>query len=637
MTELYSDLSLGPDGLTTRVLCIFPGNFEDPIRCRLVVKQLMGVSSFEALSYTWSEDDQPNIRDRAITVNRSPCYVTSNLEAALPRLRLPKARRRIWVDAICINQADLDERSSQVMQMGQIYRNADRVIIWLEWPGQRQAITTLQDIRLDVKLPPRLRESLAYIPYSGDAAMADDVFQWLRKTWTLTASDPRDKIYALLGMARSKRWRDFRPDYEISSKQLVLKLVLDLIMNDGNLDILTLANPHGEATRLSDSPWTPIDTDGTATRLKGFVSDQQPSWMPDFMAKGLPYLATMNHIDAKSPLRAIMDRLQGLTPPYTSVPGVNALFTSARVVLPGRDLVCGAQQPSTHKPPTITAHGYCIDKVVKMSRAQVTLTKFHLTAAESDKPKLHIVPWLSIWYWYPVWRGLDPAYFHLDEQYTTQGFYDDLTAYFEHRRKLDHYTGVHKDEGLSTSQQDDSLFEPALVDHGVSNPESRVDHSKLAALAKATRKSMMEHYERIVQYPARTIAAIEDAMQGRDLFVTEQGLLGIGPRGLLADDQVVVLRGSSASYLLRQRDDHYTLVGNAFVDVPRFPCPWQQVASPSATGISTTVALLATDVSALRIVPPRDSRTGKAKLSETCPPAATWTPGAARCEVFEIP
>ncbi|KAK3672080.1 hypothetical protein LTR78_008050 [Recurvomyces mirabilis] len=131
MTDLYSNLSLGPAGLTTRILCISPGSLEDPIRCRLVVKQVMGVSSFEALSYTWSEDDQPSIRDRVITVNRSPCYVTSNLEAALRRLRQPKARRRIWVDAICINQADMDERSSQVMQMGQIYRNADRVIIWL--------------------------------------------------------------------------------------------------------------------------------------------------------------------------------------------------------------------------------------------------------------------------------------------------------------------------------------------------------------------------------------------------------------------------------------------------------------------------------------------------------------------------
>ncbi|KAK3672081.1 hypothetical protein LTR78_008051 [Recurvomyces mirabilis] len=507
---------------------------------------------------------------------------------------------------------------------------------YTEWPGQRQAITTLQDIRSDVKLPPRLRESLAYIPYSGDAAVADDVFQWLRKTWTLTASDPRDKIYALLGMARSKRWRNFRPDYDVSSTQLVLKLVLDLVVSDGNLDILTLANPYGGATRLFDSPWTLKDTKSIENRPEDFATGQWPSWMPDFMAKGLPYLATMNHIDPKSPLRSILDQLQDLAPPYTSVPGVTALSTSAGITFPGRDLVCGAQQPSTPKPPTITAHGYCIDKVVEMSRAQVILTKFHLTAAESDKPKLRIVPWLSTWYWYPVWRGLDPAYFHLDEQYTTQGFYDALTAYLEHQKKLNQYMGVHKDEGLSTSEQDDSLFEPALVDHGTSNPKSRVDHAKLAVLVKATRMSMMEHYERIVQHSARTIAAIEDAMQGRELFVTEQGLLGIGPHGLHAGDQVVVLRGSSASYLLRQHDDHYTLVGNAFMDVPRFPCPWQQAAAPSATGILSTVASLATDLSALRIVPPRDLRTGKAKLSEACPPAATWTPEAARCEVFEI-
>jgi hypothetical protein len=36
-----------------------------------------------------------------------------------------------WIDALCINQDDLDEKTEQVQRMWQIYENAGLVIIWL--------------------------------------------------------------------------------------------------------------------------------------------------------------------------------------------------------------------------------------------------------------------------------------------------------------------------------------------------------------------------------------------------------------------------------------------------------------------------------------------------------------------------
>lgn len=39
--------------------------------------------------------------------------------------------RTIWIDALCINQADNDEKSAQVSRMAQTYANAFRIIIWL--------------------------------------------------------------------------------------------------------------------------------------------------------------------------------------------------------------------------------------------------------------------------------------------------------------------------------------------------------------------------------------------------------------------------------------------------------------------------------------------------------------------------
>lgn len=57
--------------------------------------------------------------------------MTPNLGAALRRLRYKEKWRLVWIDAICVNQEDLDERSQQVMLMRNIYSPARRVIVWL--------------------------------------------------------------------------------------------------------------------------------------------------------------------------------------------------------------------------------------------------------------------------------------------------------------------------------------------------------------------------------------------------------------------------------------------------------------------------------------------------------------------------
>jgi Heterokaryon incompatibility protein (HET) len=57
--------------------------------------------------------------------------VTQNLAEALRYLRYGKTLRILWVDAICINQKDLSERSKQVKRMNDIYLKARRVVVWL--------------------------------------------------------------------------------------------------------------------------------------------------------------------------------------------------------------------------------------------------------------------------------------------------------------------------------------------------------------------------------------------------------------------------------------------------------------------------------------------------------------------------
>ncbi|KAI1015049.1 hypothetical protein LB503_004022 [Fusarium chuoi] len=57
--------------------------------------------------------------------------VRANLHAALLHLRDHFIERIIWIDAICINQEDNDEKGRQVQSMAEIYAKATRVIVWL--------------------------------------------------------------------------------------------------------------------------------------------------------------------------------------------------------------------------------------------------------------------------------------------------------------------------------------------------------------------------------------------------------------------------------------------------------------------------------------------------------------------------
>ncbi|KAI9642044.1 hypothetical protein NHQ30_009915 [Ciborinia camelliae] len=87
---------------------------------------------YEALSYAWG--DLP--ANKTITIDHTDYYVRDNLFAALEALQLRSRRRHLWVDAVCINQEDFDERNEQVALMSQIYAKADEVIVWLGKAGR---------------------------------------------------------------------------------------------------------------------------------------------------------------------------------------------------------------------------------------------------------------------------------------------------------------------------------------------------------------------------------------------------------------------------------------------------------------------------------------------------------------------
>lgn len=85
---------------------------------------------YDALSYTWRNDTSTT----STTCDGLPLDIRTNLFTALPFICdfWPEPRTRpLWIDAICLNQKDNEEKAIQVPRMGDIYGTATRTLIWL--------------------------------------------------------------------------------------------------------------------------------------------------------------------------------------------------------------------------------------------------------------------------------------------------------------------------------------------------------------------------------------------------------------------------------------------------------------------------------------------------------------------------
>jgi hypothetical protein len=146
------------------------------INCSLVVTDLDNNPSYTALSYTWGDPgwttskELPSSASNTIDSPRNfilcsgkSLQVTKNLFDLLIQLRERGFRDAIWIDAICINQADVNERDSQVSIMGRIYNMAENVLVWLG-RGTEGTEETLQLVQRIADIPPAYYDTVKTDP-----------------------------------------------------------------------------------------------------------------------------------------------------------------------------------------------------------------------------------------------------------------------------------------------------------------------------------------------------------------------------------------------------------------------------------------------------------------------------------------
>ena len=330
----------------TRLLVVEPGQPTDEIRCSLFPVSLRNdCPRYEALSYTWGRNHSP----RHIVLNGSPFAITPNLYGALKQLRRHDASRVLWVDALSIDQANISERSEQVLLMKLIYSCASNVIVWLGehsvsschamdllcsaseqidpytwlsdrlkttfqsdktqwkallalfkrdywsrvWVVQETAVATDLDIVcgsrsckwnvavaaqnawMDFKAVAVSREeqdiidsmegftryertgiSVTLIPrnngpvplsinrHNVSLARTSTLIGLLQENWTALATDPRDRLFALLGLATDCQTPTLSADYSLSQWEAYLRMMNFLLENYGSLDIIAYSGMH---------------------------------------------------------------------------------------------------------------------------------------------------------------------------------------------------------------------------------------------------------------------------------------------------------------------------------------------------------------------------------------------------------
>ncbi|KAH8621277.1 hypothetical protein IG631_24050 [Alternaria alternata] len=177
-----------PLGDNVRLLILQPGSFGDLIRCQLEQVSLSDRRAYEALSYVWGDVNDTS----SMSLDGVQYCITKNLERALRYLRRKDSPRILWVDAVCINQVDEDERSEQVSKMGEIYSGATKVNAWLgEADPQVDCIfAVLQEFRDHMREGKFSTHPDAAIQLSFHRELFCDIFH--AKTGTLPERTDRD-------------------------------------------------------------------------------------------------------------------------------------------------------------------------------------------------------------------------------------------------------------------------------------------------------------------------------------------------------------------------------------------------------------------------------------------------------------
>jgi hypothetical protein len=132
----YKYEPLNPTKHQIRIFTLLPSrDFDSALQGRLRVVDLDSSPPYESLSYVWGVD--PPLSP-ILNIDGFSFDISAHLANVLKHIRQPDTKRDLWIDAVCIEQNNNDEKDHQVTMMGHIYRNCVIDLVWLENPPKEK-------------------------------------------------------------------------------------------------------------------------------------------------------------------------------------------------------------------------------------------------------------------------------------------------------------------------------------------------------------------------------------------------------------------------------------------------------------------------------------------------------------------
>lgn len=322
-----------------RLLYLHDGKPGDIIRAELEVVRIQKSHYYDAISYTWADENGDTTKCCSLKIGSPGALlpITRSCDSVLRRVR--KLTSWIWIDAVCINQQDVQERGKQVDLMPLIYKGASRTFAYVGEAADGSDFV-LKNLSEGVWTSPYLLDLFFARPYfsrvwvvqeialskSITMMCGDNAVQWtkfmthehLQQIYTSSyfetfptvlrldqrylssstsildalllgrscnASDPRDKVFGLLGLVSAEG----RPpaDYSMSTAELYTKIAMYLLkIQRWGLDVilgnLCYRSDRARAHTKNLPSWVPDWSQRGSTllqrvpRLLSFLKDQDP-------------------------------------------------------------------------------------------------------------------------------------------------------------------------------------------------------------------------------------------------------------------------------------------------------------------------------------------------------------------------
>ncbi|KAH8804435.1 heterokaryon incompatibility protein-domain-containing protein [Xylogone sp. PMI_703] len=145
--------------------------------------------SYSALSYVWGRPifSQQILLKSDSTEYNSYLLITENVKDILKSLRKAHKPRYLWIDAICLDQQNDEEKAEQIPLMGEIYSQAHKVHIWLGSDNEDETAKVFVFFRLLVLFPAQAEATDIFDGAEAAASQIKRFFQrpWFQRRWIL--------------------------------------------------------------------------------------------------------------------------------------------------------------------------------------------------------------------------------------------------------------------------------------------------------------------------------------------------------------------------------------------------------------------------------------------------------------------